>query len=48
MNRKKEHTAFHYFIGSNGGTWMLILVHVTILISLIVLFSAIIGRMQNY
>ncbi|MGZ3750958.1 MAG: hypothetical protein ACXVB0_00890 [Mucilaginibacter sp.] len=48
MNRKRAYSAFYYFIGTNKGTWMLILVHVMILISLIVLFSSIIARMQNF
>ena len=48
MNKKKEYTAFHYFFAANSGTWMLILVHVMILISLVVLFSTIISSMQYY
>jgi hypothetical protein len=48
MNKKKEYTAFHYFFVANSGTWMLILVHLMILISLVVLFSSIISRMQYY
>jgi hypothetical protein len=48
MNKRKEYTAFHYLFGPNRGTWMLILVHVMILVSLITIFSSIIERMQNY
>jgi uncharacterized membrane protein YccC len=45
---KKEYTAFYELIGLNKGTWMLILVHVVILISLITVFSSIIEKMQGY
>ncbi|HEY4197458.1 MAG TPA: hypothetical protein VGM63_18085 [Mucilaginibacter sp.] len=48
MNKKKEYTAFDYFLGQNLGTWLLIVLHIVIIIALTGLFSAIIERMQNY
>ncbi|HTI61836.1 MAG TPA: hypothetical protein VHA56_14360 [Mucilaginibacter sp.] len=48
MNKRQQHTGLYYFFGLNKGTWVLILVHLFILLSLVVLFSAIIEKMQNY
>jgi hypothetical protein len=48
MNKRKEYTAFYYFIQCNKGTWILILVHLFILASLITIFSTIIARMQDF
>jgi len=45
---KREHSGLYYLFGVNRGTWVLILVHLFILFSLVVLFSAMIEKMQNF
>ena len=47
MNKKKEYTAFDYFLGQNLGTWLLIVLHIVIIIALTGIFSSIIERMQT-
>ena len=48
MNKKQDHSGFHYTFRPYMGTWMLILVHLFILFALVVLFASIIERMNNY
>lgn len=48
MNKRQQHSGLYYLFGLNRGTWVLILVHLFILFSLALIFSAIIEKMQNY
>lgn len=48
MNKRYHNVFLQQLFGSNTGTWMLIMIHVFILVALVLLFSAIIARMQYY
>ncbi|MFI5159839.1 MAG: hypothetical protein ACHQHN_01110 [Sphingobacteriales bacterium] len=48
MSKKQGHSYFYYIFRPNMGTWTLILVHLFILLTLVILFGALIEHIDSY